>query len=196
MTGTANTAGAIALAAATLPALGFAVAPVFEHTADTWQEGGPPVSIHRNRLPSRGDHDRAGRRRGRTVDRIHPQAQPGRRRAGQGPLRPRDRSLLPLRARRLPGPLRRCCPELRLPVSRRGLRLSRRPDRGAPRRVPWIASTRSFARDRSWSDRATASTTSSDGSHRATPGQPLDGIGQLLYPARPSTPPAPPGAKS
>jgi nitrite reductase/ring-hydroxylating ferredoxin subunit len=28
------------------------------------------------------------------------------------------------------------------------------------------------------------------------PGQPLDGIGQFLYPARPSTPPAPPGAKS
>jgi len=28
------------------------------------------------------------------------------------------------------------------------------------------------------------------------PGEPLDGIGQFLYPARPSTPPAPPGAKS
>jgi len=41
MTGTAHTAGAVALAAATLPALGFAVAPVFEHTADTWQEVGP-----------------------------------------------------------------------------------------------------------------------------------------------------------
>jgi hypothetical protein len=27
------------------------------------------------------------------------------------------------------------------------------------------------------------------------PGQPLDGIGQFLYPARFSTPPAPPGAK-
>jgi hypothetical protein len=28
------------------------------------------------------------------------------------------------------------------------------------------------------------------------PGEPLDGIGQFLYPARPSTPPAPPGARS
>lgn len=28
------------------------------------------------------------------------------------------------------------------------------------------------------------------------PGEPLDGIGQFLYPARPTTPPAPPGAKS
>jgi menaquinol-cytochrome c reductase iron-sulfur subunit len=27
------------------------------------------------------------------------------------------------------------------------------------------------------------------------PGEPLDGIGQFLYPARFSTPPAPPGAK-
>jgi len=28
------------------------------------------------------------------------------------------------------------------------------------------------------------------------PGEPLDGIGQYLYPARFSTPPAPPGARS
>ena|SRR5579862_7511727 len=28
------------------------------------------------------------------------------------------------------------------------------------------------------------------------PGEPLDGIGQFLYPARPSTAPAPPGAAS
>ena len=28
------------------------------------------------------------------------------------------------------------------------------------------------------------------------PGEPLDGIGQFLYPARPSTAPAPPGAES
>jgi Rieske Fe-S protein len=41
MTGTANAAGAIALAATTLPALAFAVAPVFEHTAAAWQDVGP-----------------------------------------------------------------------------------------------------------------------------------------------------------
>src|SRR5690349_6558185 len=41
MTGTANAAGAVALAAATLPALAFAIGPVFEHAADTWQQVGP-----------------------------------------------------------------------------------------------------------------------------------------------------------
>ena len=41
MTGTANAAGAVALAATTLPALAFAVAPVFDRAADTWQDVGP-----------------------------------------------------------------------------------------------------------------------------------------------------------
>lgn len=41
MTGVATATGAVAAAAFTLPALGFAVAPVFEPTADTWQEVGP-----------------------------------------------------------------------------------------------------------------------------------------------------------
>ena len=41
MTGTANAVGAVAAAAFTLPALGFAVAPVFEHPPETWQEIGP-----------------------------------------------------------------------------------------------------------------------------------------------------------
>ena len=37
----ASGSAALALAATTLPALGFAVAPVFEHAVDTWQEVGP-----------------------------------------------------------------------------------------------------------------------------------------------------------
>jgi quinol---cytochrome c reductase iron-sulfur subunit, bacillus type len=41
MTGVATTAGAVAAAAFTLPALGFAIAPALEHTADTWQQVGP-----------------------------------------------------------------------------------------------------------------------------------------------------------
>src|SRR5712671_7219883 len=41
MTGTAGAAGAIAAAAFTLPALGFAIAPVFQDSTDTWQEVGP-----------------------------------------------------------------------------------------------------------------------------------------------------------
>jgi hypothetical protein len=41
MTGTASAAGAIAAAAFTLPALGFAIAPVLEHSTETWQKIGP-----------------------------------------------------------------------------------------------------------------------------------------------------------
>jgi Rieske Fe-S protein len=41
MSGTAQAAGAIALAAFTLPALGFAVAPVFHRAAADWQNIGP-----------------------------------------------------------------------------------------------------------------------------------------------------------
>ena len=41
MTGTANTAGAIAAAAFTLPALGFAIGPIFKSTPVHWEEVGP-----------------------------------------------------------------------------------------------------------------------------------------------------------
>jgi Rieske Fe-S protein len=42
MTGAAHGAGAVAAAAFTLPALGFALAPIFKHEAWTWQAIGPP----------------------------------------------------------------------------------------------------------------------------------------------------------
>ena len=41
MTASVHGFGAIAAAAFTLPALGFAIAPVFEEEPDTWQEVGP-----------------------------------------------------------------------------------------------------------------------------------------------------------
>src|ERR1700759_5618060 len=41
MNRTALATGAVAAAAFTLPALGFAIAPVFQHTPDTWQAVGP-----------------------------------------------------------------------------------------------------------------------------------------------------------
>jgi Rieske Fe-S protein len=49
MTRTANAAGAIAGAAIALPALGFALGPVFDRVADSWQDIGP--------LPRFGDSD-------------------------------------------------------------------------------------------------------------------------------------------
>jgi Rieske Fe-S protein len=42
MTGTAHTAGGIAAAAFTLPALGFAMGPVFEEQEQPWNSVGPP----------------------------------------------------------------------------------------------------------------------------------------------------------
>jgi menaquinol-cytochrome c reductase iron-sulfur subunit len=42
MTGTVNVAGAVATAAFVLPALGFAIGPVFEKHEATWQAIGPP----------------------------------------------------------------------------------------------------------------------------------------------------------
>jgi quinol---cytochrome c reductase iron-sulfur subunit, bacillus type len=41
MTGAANATGAVAAAAITLPALGFAIGPVFDRTPATWQKIGP-----------------------------------------------------------------------------------------------------------------------------------------------------------
>ena len=48
MTGVAHGAGGIAAAAFTLPALGFALAPIFKHEAWTWQAIGPPSDFSDN----------------------------------------------------------------------------------------------------------------------------------------------------
>jgi quinol---cytochrome c reductase iron-sulfur subunit, bacillus type len=45
MTGTVNGAGAIAAASFTLPAVGFALGPIFEHTEANWQAVGPPADF-------------------------------------------------------------------------------------------------------------------------------------------------------
>jgi Rieske Fe-S protein len=46
MTGVVHGAGGIAAAAFTLPALGFALAPIFKHEAWNWQAVGPPSDFH------------------------------------------------------------------------------------------------------------------------------------------------------
>ena len=99
------------------------------------------------------------------------------------------RDLDALHAPRLPGPLHRGCRAVHLPVPRRRLRLHRqglRRPAGAPAR-PLLHPR---ARRPAWrSARATRSTPSSSASRTtATRRQPLDGIGQYLYPGRFSTP--------
>jgi hypothetical protein len=108
MTRIANATGAVGAAAITLPALGFALGPVFDRAPATWQTIGPLSRFNRSDdVP--------------VVFTVTP---------GQVLLGPRFSVNSELR-------------------------------RFAPR----------------------------------APGEPLDGIGQFLYPARLSTPPAPPGAK-
>jgi len=115
---------AVAVAAFTFPALGFAIGPVFDRGAATWQD----VGGYRSSRTPPGVYDFRGLR------------------VGGPPPRPLDRFYTLVRDRHvLLGPRFSVNNELR---------------RFAPR----------------------------------DPGQPLDGIGQYLYPARFSTPPAPPGA--
>ena len=65
----------------------------------------------------------------------------------------------------------------------------------ARRRGPWIGSTRSFAAGQVLIGPRFSVNNELRRFSPRDPGQPLDGIGQFLYPARFSTPPAPPGAK-
>jgi menaquinol-cytochrome c reductase iron-sulfur subunit len=195
MTGTAHTAGAVALAAATLPALGFAVAPVFEHTADTWQEVGP--------LSRFTDTD------------YLPEVitlEPGVAEAGQSIAYVRKHNLA------IDGPVKdhydrviaissRCahvgCPVRYVAAARsfvcpchggvydfRGIRTGGPPPRPLDRFYTLIRQEQVLVGPRYSVNNELRRFSPRD------PGQPLEGIGQFLYPARPSTPPAPPGAKS
>src|SRR6478672_7350543 len=53
MTGSAHAAGAIATSAILLPAIGFAVGPVFERQRATWQPLGPLADIPRDTYETR-----------------------------------------------------------------------------------------------------------------------------------------------
>ena len=53
MVGAANGAGLVAAAAFMLPALGFALAPVFKTDPDDWQPVGPPATSPRTTTSSR-----------------------------------------------------------------------------------------------------------------------------------------------
>ena len=121
------------------------------------------------------------------IDRLRAQAQPADRHR-QAPRTEYDavrRDLHALHAPRLPGALRRRRAALHLPVPRRRLRLpgqGRRRPAGAPAR-PLLHARRD---GRVSSARATRSTRELERFSPRDPGEPLDGIGQYLYPSRPS----------
>jgi Rieske Fe-S protein len=195
MTGTALATGGIAAAAFTLPALGFAIAPVFQQMPDTWQEIGPvshfsDTDYQPEVITTQPGIGEAGlslayvRLHNRDVD---------------GPVKDRYDHVIAISSR--------CvhvgCPVRYVAAARsfvcpchggvydfRGIRTGGPPPRPLDRFYTLIRDRRVFVGPRFSVNDELRRFAPRD------PGEPLDGIGQFLYPARPSTPPAPPGAKS
>jgi Rieske Fe-S protein len=195
MTGTVHSAGAIAAAAITLPALGFAIGPIFSRRPATWQDIGPlarfsatdylPVAM--TIQPGIGEAGKSTtyiRRHDSNVD---------------GPVKDRYDHVVALSSR--------CahvgCPVRYAAVARtficpchggvydfRGIRVGGPPPRPLDRFYTLIKKDRVLLGPRYSVNFELRRFSPRD------PGEALDGIGQFVYPARPSTPLAPPGAKS
>ena len=166
----ANGAGAVAVAAFTLPALGFAIAPIFKRQPWTWQPVGPPsdftdtdyVTKMINIVPGIGEA-------GNSVAYVR-KRNPGDRQGARGPVQPLRRPVRPVHAPGLPGQVRAGGAAVHLPVPRRRLRLPRNGRRGpaGPSARPLLHQSERANRPASRSARATRSTTSSSASRRAT----------------------------
>jgi Rieske Fe-S protein len=194
MTGAAHATGAVATAAIALPALGFAIGPVFDRAPATWQPIGPLsrfnetdyVPVVFTVTPGIGEAGNSlayVRRHDPAVD---------------GPVKDRYDRVIAISSR--------CvhvgCPVRYVAAARsfvcpchggvydfRGMRTGGPPPRPLDRFYTWVRDGVVLLGPRF----------SVNGELRRfaprDPGEPLDGIGQFLYPARFSTPPAPPGAK-
>jgi Rieske Fe-S protein len=195
MTGTAHTAGAIAAAAFTLPALAFAIGPVFDREPARWQEIGPladfgpfvykPIVISIE--PGVGEAGQSlvyVRRHDDAID---------------GPVRDRYDHIVALSSRcvHVGCPVRYVqaaesfvCPCHGGVYNFLGQRVGGPPPRPLDRFYTLIRSDGMVMVGPRYSVNNELRRFSP-----RDPGQPLDGIGQYLYPARFSTAPAPPGAK-
>ena len=195
MSATASAAGAVAVAAFTLPALGFAVAPVFKTTPDTWQQIGPVSRFSATdyqpevitTVPGIGEAGLS-----LAYVRLHNLAI-------DGPYRDQYDHVIAISSR--------CvhvgCPVRYVAAARsfvcpchggvydfRGVRTGGPPPRPLDRFYTLIRDGQVLIGPRfSLNDELRRFAP-------RNPGEPLDGIGQFLYPATPTTPPAPPGAKS
>jgi Rieske Fe-S protein len=194
MTGSAHTAGAIAAAAFTLPALGFAIGPVFDREKATWQEIGPlsrftdsaysTVTITLE--PGVGEAGKSiayVRRHNLAVD---------------GPIKDRYDRVIAISSRcvHVGCPVRYVaasesfvCPCHGGVYNFLGKRTGGPPPRPLDRFYTMIRDGQVLLGPRFSLNNELRRFSPRD------PGQPLDGIGQYLYPARFSTAPAPPGAK-
>jgi len=133
-----------------------------------------------------GDHNRPGDRRGGQLDRLRASARSGDRYRARGPVQPLRRAVLAVHAPRLPRALRRRRRAVHLPVPRRRSTTSAAWFAGGPPVRPL---------DRFYTRLNTSTGLVEIGPRllgqlelqrfsARDPGQPLDGIGQYLYPAR------------
>jgi Rieske Fe-S protein len=194
ITGTANTAGAIAAAAFTLPALGFAIGPIFARDKATWQSIGPlsrytaadyvPVVISiAQGIGEAGDSLAYVRLHDPAID---------------GPVKDKYDQVIAISSRcvHVGCPVRYVaaaqsfvCPCHGGVYDFRGRRVGGPPPRPLDRFYTLIQNGQVLVGPRFSVNDELRRFSPRD------PGQPLDGIGQFLYPARFSTAPAPPGAK-
>ncbi|MHB8692599.1 MAG: QcrA and Rieske domain-containing protein [Solirubrobacteraceae bacterium] len=193
MTGTAHTAGAIAAAAFTLPALAFAVGPVFDRQPATWQRIGPLGSFNEVVYkPVVVQIEQGVGEAGTSLAyvRLHNEAIDG---------HPRDRYdhiiALSSRCAHVGCPVRYVqaaesfvCPCHGGVYTFKGLRVGGPPPRPLDRFYTLIQDGQVLLGPRFSVNNELQRFSLRD------PGQPLDGIGQYLYPPRFTTPPAPPGA--
>jgi menaquinol-cytochrome c reductase iron-sulfur subunit len=193
VTGTAHTAGAIAAAAFTLPALAFAIGPVFDRQPATWQPIGPLDSF--NELvykPVVVQIEQGVGEAGTSLAyvRLHNEAIDG---------HPRDRYdhivALSSRCAHVGCPVRYVqaaesfvCPCHGGVYNFKGLRVGGPPPRPLDRFYTLIQDGQVLLGSRYSVNNELQRFSLRD------PGQPLDGIGRYLYPPRFTTPPAPPGA--
>jgi nitrite reductase/ring-hydroxylating ferredoxin subunit len=195
MTGTAHTAGALAAAAFTLPALAFAIGPVFDREPTTWQPIGPldsfnelvykPVTITiASGVGEAGDSLAYVRRHNEALD---------------GPVKDRYDHIVAISSRcvHVGCPVRYVqaaesfvCPCHGGVYNFLGQRTGGPPPRPLDRFYTLIRDDGMVM----LGPRFSLNNQLRRFSPR-DPGQPLDGIGQYLYPARFTEPQAPPGAK-
>ena len=187
--------GGLAGAAIVLPAIGFAVAPLFEQEDEPWQAVGPARRLHARHLQAGRDHRGRGHRRDRQDDRLRASGQPGAHRGQTKATRRRarrvHRDLDPLRPPRLPGPLRRRPPATSSAPVTAASTTSWASGSAARRCARSTASRPASPTARSRSARATASPTASIRCAPAIPGEFTGGVWNYLYPPRPSVPPPP-----
>jgi Rieske Fe-S protein len=196
MTGVAHSAGAVAAASFTLPALGFAIAPVFNRAPITWHEIGALSEIPEmtykpvvfTLVPGIGDAGLAlayVRRHNEAID---------------GPVKDRYDHVVALSSRcaHVGCPVRFSaasdtfiCPCHGGVYDFRGVRIGGPPPRPLDRFYTMVRADGMVLLGPRFSVNSELRRFSP-----RDPGEPLDGIGQYLYPSRFSTADAPPGAKS